>query len=362
MLLSGSLADYRRATRSWWEHAEASLPEVSFENRPIYFVSSNTHSLANVLSGFALKIEDRLVEYILNEGNDALQREYEDIRQSNVRSRMENFLYYVLKKVESSYPQLTTDRIRHEQEAGIFRVPSRHVFDSEIQVIDVNHLQPKFIDPRLRLKGFKALARSDALIINIDFPLGMAAYQILAEVSHNIAAIRGVFIMGKAATLNGRIGDVMLPSVVYDDHSRNTYLFSNCISADTVADNLVYGNVIDNQKAITVLGTFLQNSDDMSVFYREGYTDMEMEAGPFLSCVYEMIRPKRHPEDEIVDMHMAPFPIGIVHYASDTPMSKGKNLGAQNLSYFGMDATYASTIAVLNAIVSNEIRLQKAGS
>jgi hypothetical protein len=58
-------------------------------------------------------------------------------------------------------------------------------------------------------------------------------------------------------------------------------------------------------------------------------------------------------------MHSAPFPIGIVHYASDTPMSKGKNLGAQNLSYFGMDASYASTIAVLHNILGEEIRHQQ---
>ena len=41
-----------------------------------------------------------------------------------------------------------------------------------------------------------------------------------------------------------------------------------------------YGTVFDNQKAVTVRGTFLQNRDFMSVFYREGYTDLEMERDP----------------------------------------------------------------------------------
>jgi hypothetical protein len=35
-------------------------------------------------------------------------------------------------------------------------------------------------------------------------------------------------------------------------------------------------------------------------------------------------------------------------------MSKGKNLGAHNLSYFGMDPTYASTVAVLRRILQLE--------
>jgi hypothetical protein len=80
-----------------------------------------------------------------------------------------------------------------------------------------------------------------------------------------------------------------------------------------------------------------------------------MEAGPYLSSVYEMARPKRHPYNEIVNLHNIPFPVGILHYASDTPFSKGKNLGTRNLSYFGMDPTYATTIAILCAILQAEM-------
>ena len=136
-------------------------------------------------------------------------------------------------------------------------------------------------------------------------------------------------------------------------------MFKNVISAESVTNHLVYGNILDNQKAITVLGTFLQNQTHMSVFYSEGYTDMEMEAGPYLNSIYEMIRPKRYPSNEIIHFHDLPFPLGIIHYASDTPMSKGKNLGEQNLSYFGVDATYASSIAILSAIIQQEIQTQK---
>jgi hypothetical protein len=56
----------------------------------------------------------------------------------------------------------------------------------------------------------------------------------------------------------------------------------------------------------------------------------------------------------VVSLYNASFPIGILHYASDTPFSKGKNLGTQNLSYFGMDPTYATTIAILRAIFQTE--------
>ena len=92
----------------------------------------------------------------------------------------------------------------------------------------------------------------------------------------------GVYVMGKAATLDGQVGDVMIPSVVYDEHSGNTFLFKNA-SFPARRPYLRHGTVFDNQKAVTVRGTFLQNREFMGVFYREGYTDLEMEAGPYLT-------------------------------------------------------------------------------
>jgi hypothetical protein len=354
--LAGSLTDYKRATRLWWKNVERRVPGIIFESRPLYFISSNTHSMTNLLSGFALAHEAELERFISDNGSDELQQEYQDILERNVPSSRENFLYYVLKKYESAYAGTREKRLAHEQERGIFRVPSEHAFDIEVQVVALNQLRPDCLDGRLRLPGIEQLSQSEAIIVNIDYPLGMAAYQVLTEIARNIAEVRGVYIIGKAATLNGRIGDVMIPSVVHDEHSLNTYLFENRFKADDVAPYLVYGTVMDNQKAITVPGTFLQNEGYMSVFYQEGYTDMEMEAGPYLSGIYEMARPKRHPYNELVNLYNAPFPIGILHYASDTPFSKGKNLGTQNLSYFGMDPTYATMIAVLRDILGAEIK------
>ena len=166
--------------------------------------------------------------------------------------------------------------------------------------------------------------------------------------------------MGKAASLNGVVGDVIIPNVVYDEHSRNTYLFNNNFAASDVARFLTFGTVLDNQKAVSVLGTFLQNSNIMDVIYREGYTDIEMEAGPYLSAVYELFRPQRHPVNEIVDLHKLPFDLGILHYVSDTPFSKGKNLGAGTMSYFGMDSTYAVSLSILRRIFEIEtMRLKR---
>jgi hypothetical protein len=329
----------------------------------VYFISSNTHSITNLLSGFALKNRKILTEFIEKNGNSSLLDEWKKLHQMDVPFSFENFLYYVLKKYQqtSEGKRLIAEQVNEETAHGITRIPSAHSFDVETQVVELSKLDLDQFDPRLLPDGEDGgfLKNSNALIINIDYPLGLGAYNILIKLAEHIAEILGVYVMGKAATLNGVRGDVMIPNVVQDEHSLNTYLFQNAFTATDVMPYLVYGTVLDNQKALTVLGTFLQNARLMDVMYREGYTDIEMEAGPYLSAVYEMVRPKRHPINEIVNLQGAPFDIGILHYASDTPLGKGRNLGAGALSYEGMDSTYAASLAILRRIFLQEAKRSK---
>lgn len=360
-LLSGSLSEYRRATNAWWENIEGVCPSLA--ERPVYFVSSNTHSLANLVSGYALRQRQRLIHFLEKASNCDLLAEWRSIQEQQTPSSQENFLYYILKKYQSA-PQgraSLTDQLECEQRCGIRRISSEHSFDVDAQVFELNQINPDWLDPRL-LGGedLSFLRRSEALVLNIDYPLGLAAYNILSEVAEQVGKVLGVYVMGKAASLNGAVGDIVIPNVVHDEHSRNTYLFANCFAAADLTPYLVYGTVLDNQKAVTVKGTFLQNTQYMDVFYREGYTDIEMEAGPYLSAVYEMFRPTRHPVNEIVNLYGLPFDLGLVHYVSDTPLSKSRNLGAGSLSYYGMDSTYAASVAILRRIFHMErTRLQE---
>jgi Family of unknown function (DUF6909) len=355
-LLSSSLSEYRRATRTWWDNIQENFPGI--ENRPVYFLSSNTHSLVNLVTGFAFQHEEELIRFLEAADSAELLQEWQDIQARNIPSNRGNFLYYVLKKYQKTKAgrHLWDEQLAFEQQHGITRIPSTHSFDVEAQVIDLAKLDPEKMDFRLKQKDWAFLQHSNAVILNIDYPLGMSAYNILSKVAEQVSSIEGVYIIGKAASLNGKRGDVMVPTVVQDEHSHNTYMFRNTFSAAEISPYLVYGTVLDNQKAVTVLGTFLQNKRVMDVMYRESYTDIEMEGGPYLSAMYEMYRPKRHPMNEIVSLHRVPFDIGLVHYASDTPMSKGKNLGAGTLSYYGMDSTYAVSIAVMRRIFEQETR------
>ncbi len=357
--IAGSLADYRRGTTYWWDDVSDFLqhhtdPIVDLRDRPVYFVSSNTHSLINLLSGFAMREEDAIVRFIEARGHESLLAEYRALSEKGDKHRA-NFLYYALRDyLRRGDPGARARRLQDERELGISRITSQHGSDLETQVIDLARLRPDRLDPRLAPLFDPLLAHSDAVIFNVDYPLGLAAYELLNRVTENVERLLGVYVMGKAATLNGRIGDVMVANIVHDEHSSNTYLFSNCFTGEDVAPYMTYGMVLDNQKAISAPGTFLQNPRYMDVFYREGYTVIEMEAGPYLSAIYEAVRPKRHPQNEIVTLMSSPFDLGFLHYASDTPFRRGHNLGAGSLEYHGIAPTYATAIAIIQRIFRRE--------
>ncbi|MCX6049818.1 MAG: hypothetical protein NT075_32365 [Chloroflexi bacterium] len=360
-VLGSGLSDYRRSVQYWWSTvAEASPHDLS--ERPVYFVSSNVHSTVNLISGFAQELQGELIDFVQQENPEELLAEYERLPKDE-NGHVPNFLYYLLRPY-INHKHLHARLAQFEMAAGVTRVSDPHCLDVEAQIIDMRRLEWDRVDPRLRFcskEEWALLHQSDALIFNIDYPLGMAAYHIFSQMSTAVGRILGVYLLGKAATLNGRVGDVMIPNVVYDEHSRNSYLFRNCFSAQDVARFLNFGTVFDNQKSVTVRGTILQNRDFMHIFYEEGYTDIEMEAGPYLSAIYEDVYPRRYPLNEIVNLFInAPYDIGLIHYASDTPISRRQTLLSKSLSYYGVDATYATTIAVLRRILQQEIERQRA--
>ena len=63
-MLGGTLVGYARMTRRWWQPVQERLAAGGFEDRPVYFVSSNTHSLVNIATGAPRQAESKLVEFV----------------------------------------------------------------------------------------------------------------------------------------------------------------------------------------------------------------------------------------------------------------------------------------------------------
>jgi hypothetical protein len=354
--LGGAADDWARLRAAWGER----FFEQGLGDAPTYFVSSNTHSLVNIVTGTAREREDRLIEYVETlPDEDILREELTAFREGRAEGSWDNFLYFVARLYFDMHGE-EGRRVRRESEArsGVSHLPSRTALRVPAQIIPLAKLLPDRLDPRLGDVDAAALADSDAVIVNIDYPLGVAAYNILREVAVSTAGLRGVYVLGKAATLNADVGDVMLSSVVHDEHSGSTYWLDNAFGVEDLMADLRFGTGLDNQRAVTVKSTFLQNRAYLDFYYREAFTVVEMEAGPYCDALYEIADADRHPVGEAVNFSKLPIDFGIIHYASDTPYTQARTLGARGLSYFGMDSTYASSLAILRRVLRLEGALE----
>jgi hypothetical protein len=358
-MLGGTQVGYQRMTRRWWAPVRSDLNERGLGDVPLYFASSNTHSLSNLVTGLAREREDELVAFVERSEHEDLKEELARFRDGRTDGSWENFLYFVARDFfDAGGPELRRKRHEDEVAAGVEHIRSKTALRVPAQVIPLAGLDPARLDPRLGAVDADAMARSEAVIVNTDYPLGLAAYNLLREVAVDSADLRGVYVLGKAATLNADVGDVMISSVIHDEHSSTTYWLDNAFTVDDIAPDLMFGTGLDNQRAVTVKSTFLQNRAYLDFYYREAFTVVEMEAGPYCNAIYEIADADRYPVNEAVNFSKLPIDFGIIHYASDTPYTQARTLGARGLSYYGMDSTYASSLAILRRILRLEGALE----
>ena len=350
-MLGGTHVGYARMTRRWWAPVQGWMTSQDLGHRPIYFVSSNTHSLSNLVTGIALEHEQALVEFIEREGQQDLRDELEAFRDGRAEGSWENFLYFAARDYLDARPQ---ERREQERAAGVMHLRSQTALRVPAQVIPLQRLAAERLDPRVGTVDADALRNSRGVIVNIDYPLGLGAYNILREIAIDVDDLRGVYVLGKAATLNADVGDVMISNVIHDEHSGSTYWLDNAFDINDIQPDLRFGTGLDNQRAVTVRSTFLQNRSYLDFYYREAFTVVEMEAGPYCNAVYEIADVDRHPVGQAVNFSKLSLDFGIIHYASDTPYTQARTLGARGLSYYGMDSTYAASLAILRRVLRLE--------
>jgi hypothetical protein len=365
-LLAGSWIDYSKTTQLWWRNIEPHLASPTcppkFHNvggsfptkarRTVYFVSSNTHSLLNLITGHALTSKNELLKLAQNHHPD-LDSLWQNIQKSESFLHQNDFLYY-LSKYMADNKNYQHNWQKLQNKLNIISIPPSHFLNSTLQIFPIASLATsKYLDSRLKISKALQLQRSNSLIINIDYPLGFAAYHVLSEVLENINDIRGVYILGKAAVLNSEIGDVQIPRLTFDEHTQNSYIYKNCFNSFFPFPNN-QGSILTNQKSVSVLGTFLENQALIDKYSKNNLTIMEMETGPYLNAVTEACYDQQTPRNTIVDLNSTPFDLGVINYTSDTPYSQAKNLGAGALNLSGLEPVYLGSLAILQRIINLE--------
>src|SRR5207244_426694 len=184
---------------------------------PLYFVSSNTHSLVNLLTGTARLREREIVAWLEREGPDYLREELAKFTAGRTKGSWENFLYFCARLFFEAQPEDSAawvERRRHEHAVGITHLPSRTALRVSAQVIALDRLDPRVLDSRLQDLDATRLRASGAVIVNVDYPLRLAAYHVLRGIRVSPDTQRGGYVLGVCETQQTDTGEVLLPARV----------------------------------------------------------------------------------------------------------------------------------------------------
>src|SRR4051795_10959572 len=151
-MLGGSQIGYARMTRRWWQPIGAVLADQGLTDRPVYFVSSNTHSIINPLTASARSREREIVGFVESHGPDYLREELERFREGRAEGSWENFLYFSAPLYYAAQPEESAawkQRAAEERAVGIHHISSSTALRVSAQVIELDRLDPAGLDPRL---------------------------------------------------------------------------------------------------------------------------------------------------------------------------------------------------------------------
>ncbi len=357
-------SDFVKTFTNWFGAVQNHFGDIDFSSRPIYVVSSNTHSLANLISGFGRQHQDEIItdtlDQVIDDDEDYLRHYWKQLKYEDETLRL-NFLYYAQRSFLERHPGYIPQKIDLEESAGIRRCNLDQYLDIEAQVIELDKIDFRRLDSGLRHfqadqdsnnMRFGRWKQEKALIFNFDYPLGYAAYYLMKLILTKAKRIKGVFILGKSAAMIGRIGDIMIPTVVRDIHSSNLYRFCNTFSAGRLAPYLSAIAVFDEQRTLTVRGTFLYSIKSVRDLQGIDFTGIEMETGPYFSALHEHLKGVNAGNKNIIEIR-SPYPIGVLHYTSDTPYNLRASLLSQRMSAKGLEATYACSRAILDYIAKS---------
>lgn len=348
--------DFEKAAERWWQRILKLFRGLDLAGRPVYLVTSNNHSLVNLVSGFVSRHTPDLASY----GHEHLKREWKETYQNLSAEQspaLRNLLYLAQDKQLSSNPGMAAEKTSMESEAGVHGSGPVPPLMAETQVVELNKLIPQRLDPRLRIPDPEALARSRAVILNTDYPLGLEAYHLLRSAGRYLPHWRGLFTLGKSAAMIGRLGDVMIPSRVRDVHSARLFEVPNCMNTRRLTPYVHDAAIFDDQRSLTVHGTFLHSWDTVHRLQRADFTGIEMEAGPCLSALADHFAPHLAGQRGLVRLELPNgFCVGILHYTSDTPYNLRASLLSKPLGLTGLESTYSCSLAILQYILERASR------
>jgi Family of unknown function (DUF6909) len=302
----------------WAKNVKRNLHAQGLHNRAIHVVSANMHSMKNIIYGAG---------FLKNQGNTVPENLYEMI--AELRDSDNEISEY-----GSAY--------------GFRYFPDTSESNIDVMVFDTSKITEYNLHESIQC-DFDYIEKDKPVIVVIDYAFGAQAFDILDELlcpccldDKTVSfTIESVNIMGKAGTLPGNKGDIMLATAHVMEGTTNNYIVDN----DLEVKDFEEGYPIHVGPMVTVLGTSLQNRDVLARFHTSHWkaVGLEMEGGHYQRAVSAAII-QGHVSRDIKTRY--------AYYASDNPLHIGETLASGSLGEEGITPTYMITKVLLQKIIN----------
>jgi hypothetical protein len=327
-----SKTDAPTKAKYWRERIEKELKD---ENRPLIMISSNTHSVVNCLTGFAMDHKDHILQLAEDCGCT-----------SNMDTSDPSSVYFLLQKLSKINKELLEEKIAYEDKLGIRLLRDTSDTGIDVQIIDTARIDPSKIDPRINV--MRDLKNNPPLILNLDYAFGKQGTDIMRELCEAFQKrIESISITGKAGIVCGSKYDIMLPNYLLPQIDGGIYEFPkgrNSLRKEDIAPFVTQEQVFSGGPMLTVPGTAIQN-DLLLQYYMVTYgiLGLEMEGVPYLEAIE-----KAHKRGILRDNIM----LNVGYWGSDNPLSTADSLAEDHMDR-GFIPTYAIIIGILNKALNN---------
>jgi len=299
----------------WASNIKKHLQKQGLLQRPIHIISSNMHSVLNVLfAQKALKTD---------KGDMALYKELSQDQHQNMRDK-------VTKLAEKN---------------GMVYLKDRSGANIDVQIFDT----AKFKNANLPDSFYQQNNTKKPVLIVMDYAFGEQAFEVMDELlkpyeengKKEHLNVQSISIMGKAGILVGTKGDIMIPKVHMFEGTADNYPIENELSIndfETEDINVYEGTMV------TVLGTSLQNKDILSFFKNSTWRaiGLEMEGAHYQKAIQSAAKIRGN-----ID---AGVKVRYAYYASDNPLQTGSTLASGPLGVKGVEPTYIITKKILQQV------------
>lgn len=294
----------------WATNIKEILHKKKLIERPLHIISSNLHSIRNLLSCYAVG---------KSKGKDVFE---------------------TVKLVKGQEDALNRHAIKHGM-IGYKDTSKSHI---NCQIIDATKIDFANLHPDVKIDE-EYVKKTKPVLLVMDYAFGEQAFEVMDELLKPYKGqklnVSSISVMGKAGILPGEKGDIMLPVAHIFEGNTDTYSFKNQLQENDFSSDInVYRGPM-----ITVLGTSLQNRDVLGYFLESSWKaiGLEMEGGHYQKAIQSaMIR--QHIKDNVA--------LNYAYYASDNPLQSGQTLASGGMGDSGIRPTYTISNAMLKKILS----------